>query len=248
MHTYVYLHYFALWQCARFAPQIGTHSRDVGQAVPCRVQSMSLLQPHARHPADCKAGNDLETASAAAAVHLQADREALSAQLSEMEDWLYGDGEDEKKSVYVTKLEELKARGGPIEQRAADATTRGAAVQQLESIANQYLSLADSSLPAHAHLDAADRETLKKEAGSALSWLQEKVALQSQVRRGSAPGWLQGLGWETGGSAWERFVSNVCFLGVETWGSMARRLLCRAAALWAASTDRGLLFSVQFHG
>lgn len=34
-----------------------------------------------------------------------------------MEDWLYGDGEDEKKSVYVTKLEELRARGDPIEQR-----------------------------------------------------------------------------------------------------------------------------------
>lgn len=117
----------------------------------------------------------------------EADREALSAQLSEMEDWLYGDGEDEKKSVYVTKLEELKARGGPIEQRAADATTRGAAVQQLESIANQYLSLADSSLPAHAHLDAADRETLKKEAGSALSWLQEKVALQSQLHKYDEP-------------------------------------------------------------
>ena len=94
---------------------------------------------------------------------------------------MYGDGEDEKKSVYVTQLEQLKARGDPIEQRASDDTTRGPAVEQLQSIANQYLALADSSLPAHAHLDAADRETLKKEAGSALSWLQEKVALQSQV-------------------------------------------------------------------
>lgn len=111
----------------------------------------------------------------------QADREALSAQLSEMEDWLYGDGEDEKKSVYIAKLQELKARGDPIEQRAADDGTRGKAVQQLEAIANQYVALADSSLPAHAHLAAADRETLKKEAGSALAWLQEKVALQSQV-------------------------------------------------------------------
>jgi hypothetical protein len=99
-----------------------------------------------------------------------------------MEDWLYEDGEDEKKSVYITKLQELKGRGDPIEQRAADFETRGRAVQDLETICNQYLALADSSLPAHAHWESAQRETMKKEAGEALAWLQEKVALQSQVR------------------------------------------------------------------
>lgn len=98
-----------------------------------------------------------------------------------MEDWLYDEGEDEKKSVYIAKLADLKTRGDPIEARAAEATTRGPAVEQLESICNQYMGLADSSLPAHAHLEASDRETLRKEAGDALAWVQEKVALQSQV-------------------------------------------------------------------
>jgi heat shock protein 4 len=41
-----------------------------------------------------------------------------------MEDWLYEDGEDEKKSVYVAKLGDLKALGDPIEQRAADDAGR----------------------------------------------------------------------------------------------------------------------------
>lgn len=205
---------------------------------------------------------------------LQADREALSAQLSSMEDWLYDEGEDETKSVYVAKLAELKAKGGPIQARAAEDATRpggmqgtprlcassfsrlraskglcsmwsfsslllcwcswtcashdqhvqlqfvaafttipacpaslvkyelelllmlpalpaphpcpapAAAIEQLRRIAEQYISLADSSLPAHAHLEAADRDTLRKEAGAALEWLNEKVALQAQVRRG----------------------------------------------------------------
>jgi heat shock protein 4 len=105
-----------------------------------------------------------------------------------MEDWLYEEGEDEKKSVYITKLQELRARGDPIEQRAADASSRGPAVEELESICNQYLSLADSSVPAHAHLEAGDREALRKEAGEALAWLQEKVALQAQVGAGFAAG------------------------------------------------------------
>jgi hypothetical protein len=36
-----------------------------------------------------------------------------------MEDWLYDEGEDCAKSVYVAKLEELKKVGGPIEARCA---------------------------------------------------------------------------------------------------------------------------------
>ena len=35
-------------------------------------------------------------------------REELSARLQEVEDWLYEDGEDETKGVYIAKLDELK--------------------------------------------------------------------------------------------------------------------------------------------
>jgi hypothetical protein len=55
------------------------------------------------------------------------------------------------------------------------------AIEQLQRIANQYLSVADSPLPAHAHLEPADKDTLRKEATAALDWLNEKVALQAQV-------------------------------------------------------------------
>ncbi|GJY71352.1 heat shock 70 kDa protein 15-like protein [Tanacetum coccineum] len=36
------------------------------------------------------------------------DKEQLIAKLQEIEDWLYEDGEDETKGVYVAKLDELK--------------------------------------------------------------------------------------------------------------------------------------------
>lgn len=36
------------------------------------------------------------------------EREDFIAKLQEVEDWLYEDGEDETKGVYVAKLEELK--------------------------------------------------------------------------------------------------------------------------------------------
>ncbi|KAI8529533.1 hypothetical protein RHMOL_Rhmol12G0232200 [Rhododendron molle] len=45
------------------------------------------------------------------------EREGLTAKLQEGEDWLYEDGEDETKGVYIAKLEELKKQGDPIEER-----------------------------------------------------------------------------------------------------------------------------------
>ncbi|KAI8470334.1 MAG: heat shock protein Hsp70E [Monoraphidium minutum] len=113
----------------------------------------------------------------------EADRDALAGKLSSLEDWLYDEGEDETKSVYVTKLQELKALGDPIEARAADDTTRAGAAEELRRLADGYLSVAGSELPSHAHLSAEERGTLQKEAAAALAWLQDKLALQSQLAK-----------------------------------------------------------------
>lgn len=40
--------------------------------------------------------------------------------LQACEDWLYEEGEDCTKSVYVAKLAEMQALGGPVQQRAAE--------------------------------------------------------------------------------------------------------------------------------
>ncbi|BFZ57238.1 adenyl-nucleotide exchange factor sse1 [Savitreella phatthalungensis] len=45
------------------------------------------------------------------------EREKISAQLMDTEDWLYGDGEDAKKAKYVAKLEDLQRLAGPIRGR-----------------------------------------------------------------------------------------------------------------------------------
>lgn len=44
-----------------------------------------------------------------------------------IEDWLYDEGEDCSKSVYIAKLEELKAKGAAVEQRWARAPFGGGA-------------------------------------------------------------------------------------------------------------------------
>ena len=56
-----------------------------------------------------------------------------------MEDWLYEEGEDTGKSVYVAKLEELQKLGGPVEMRAAEAASRGPAADQLKVTCAGYM-------------------------------------------------------------------------------------------------------------
>ncbi|GME41973.1 Heat shock protein HSP88 [Neofusicoccum parvum] len=48
------------------------------------------------------------------------EKEKLRAKLEASEDWLYEDGEDATKAVYVAKIEEIRAVAGPIVQRYND--------------------------------------------------------------------------------------------------------------------------------
>ncbi|KAI8960840.1 heat shock protein Hsp88 [Daldinia sp. FL1419] len=48
------------------------------------------------------------------------EKEKLRSKLTESEDWLYEDGEDATKAVYIAKMDEIRAMAGPITQRYFD--------------------------------------------------------------------------------------------------------------------------------
>ncbi|XDG09079.1 hypothetical protein ABKA04_008694 [Annulohypoxylon sp. FPYF3050] len=48
------------------------------------------------------------------------EKDKLRSKLTESEDWLYEDGEDATKAVYVAKMDEIRAMAGPITQRYFD--------------------------------------------------------------------------------------------------------------------------------
>ncbi|KAI1817494.1 heat shock protein Hsp88 [Poronia punctata] len=48
------------------------------------------------------------------------EKDKLRAKLTESEDWLYEEGEDATKAVYVAKMDEIRAMAGPINQRYFD--------------------------------------------------------------------------------------------------------------------------------
>lgn len=109
--------------------------------------------------------------------------------LNDTEDWLYEDGEDETKGVYVAKLEELKKIGDPIELRAAEESERPAAAAALTSAANNFIAMAAPDA-AHDHIDAADLAKVAADAKAALDWLAEKSAMQDALPKSTDPALL----------------------------------------------------------
>lgn len=117
----------------------------------------------------------------------ESDKEVLSSTLQAAEDWLYDEGDDVTKSVYITKLEELKKVGGPIEMRYFEDQTRGPAAESLRSTANSYLAIASNTSPQYAHLEQGERDTMILEAETALKWLAEKSAMQAKTAKCDEP-------------------------------------------------------------
>ncbi|EPS57643.1 hypothetical protein M569_17174, partial [Genlisea aurea] len=86
------------------------------------------------------------------------EREQFIAKLQEVEDWLYEDGEDENKGVYVAKLEELKKVGDPIEERYREHSERESVILQLVYCISSYRDAAVSNDPKFDHIDYAEKQ------------------------------------------------------------------------------------------
>lgn len=115
------------------------------------------------------------------------EREGFIAKLQEVEDWLYEDGEDETKGVYIAKLEELKKQGDPIEERHKEHSERGAVIDQLAYCINSYREAAVSSDPKFDHIDLAEKQKVLNECVEAEAWLREKKQQQDALPKYATP-------------------------------------------------------------
>ncbi|KAL2479914.1 Heat shock 70 kDa protein 15 [Abeliophyllum distichum] len=92
---------------------------------------------------------------------MDSEREQFIAKLQEVEDWLYEDGEDETKGVYVAKLEKLKKQGDPVEECYKEHTRRGSVIDQLVYCINSYREAVISADPKFDHNDLAEKQKPK---------------------------------------------------------------------------------------
>lgn len=115
------------------------------------------------------------------------EREEFIAKLQDVEDWLYEDGEDETKGVYIAKLEELKKQGNPIEERYKEHSERSSVVDQLVYCINSYREAAVSSDPKFDHIDLADKQKVLNECVEGEAWLREKKQQQDALPKYATP-------------------------------------------------------------
>uniref|UniRef100_A0A7R9U3F9 Uncharacterized protein n=1 Tax=Pinguiococcus pyrenoidosus TaxID=172671 RepID=A0A7R9U3F9_9STRA len=109
------------------------------------------------------------------------EKESFNKALMEMEDWLYDDGYDATKEVYLEKLAGLKKLGDPINARLFESQNRQKAADDLKSVIQSFMAVANSTESKYAHLGDDDRKTIRDEVSLAEDWLLAGLSNQSSL-------------------------------------------------------------------
>ncbi|XP_004349347.1 hsp97-like protein [Capsaspora owczarzaki ATCC 30864] len=106
-------------------------------------------------------------------------KEIFSTELSATESWLYEEGEDQVKKVYVKKLEELKKLSDPFVRRYNEAQERPKAEEALRSsivLARKAVEQFKAGDEKYNHLDAADVDRVAVAIDAREKFVNEKSA------------------------------------------------------------------------
>jgi len=103
----------------------------------------------------------------------ESDCEKFRQFLNDTEDWLYDEGEDEIKQVYVTRLNEMKVMGDPVVRRYNEAMNRPKYAEDLGRIIqlyNKFLHKYNEKDEGLAHISQKDVEKVHAEVTSVSTW------------------------------------------------------------------------------
>lgn len=112
----------------------------------------------------------------------EAHRDAFSLKLEDTETWLYEDGEDQQKQVYIDKLAELKEMGQPIFERYMEAEERPRAFQELGRLIQMYMKIIDAYKAKdelYDHMDELEVTSVEKQVKAAMIWMNGKMNHQN---------------------------------------------------------------------
>uniref|UniRef100_A0A8B9R3T0 Heat shock protein 105 kDa n=1 Tax=Anas platyrhynchos TaxID=8839 RepID=A0A8B9R3T0_ANAPL len=111
------------------------------------------------------------------------DLQSFSALLTETEGWLYEEGEDEAKQVYVDKLEDLKKLGTPIEMRYQEAEERPKVLEELGHRLQYYATIAGefrNKDEKYIHIDEMEMMKVEKCVSEVVEWMNNAVSAQAK--------------------------------------------------------------------
>ncbi|WIA17622.1 hypothetical protein OEZ85_014432 [Tetradesmus obliquus] len=132
----------------------------------------------------------LETQEALQQVTTEEARVKFIEQLTEAEDWLYGDGEAEAADAFTTRLAGLKAVGEPIARRAAELELRpqvlSAVKEQSEAAEKLIASWADTK----PWINENDTKAAADKLEEFTQWLQQQVEAQDKKEPTEEPAFI----------------------------------------------------------
>ncbi|XP_071705865.1 heat shock 70 kDa protein 16 [Rutidosis leptorrhynchoides] len=108
------------------------------------------------------------------------EKDRISRNLQETEDWLYEDGDDESQQTYTRRLEDLRKLVDPIESRYKEEDARAQATKNLSNSIKEYCMAANS-------LSATDKEAVYSECSKIEQWLNERSQLQASLPKNADP-------------------------------------------------------------
>ncbi len=111
----------------------------------------------------------------------ESEKSTLLNLFGQTEDWLYGEGADATKSVYIKKLEELKAIGDPIVKRKYEHENRYEALSAIKNAVEQFRMTATSADPKYEHITKEERDKVLQECTNVEKWVTENVMKQEKT-------------------------------------------------------------------
>ncbi|KAJ6662283.1 hypothetical protein lerEdw1_012447 [Lerista edwardsae] len=112
------------------------------------------------------------------------DRHNFSTLLSQTEVWLYEEGEDQPKEVYLDKLADLKKFGTPIEIRYREAEERPKLLDELRLKAQNFARITDeyrNKDEKYIHIDEAEMSKVEKCVSDTMQWIGNVVSAQGKL-------------------------------------------------------------------
>ncbi|KAF6119054.1 heat shock protein family H (Hsp110) member 1 [Phyllostomus discolor] len=102
--------------------------------------------------------------------------------LTETEDWLYEEGEDQAKQAYVDKLEELMKIGTPIKVRFQEAEERPKMFEELGQRLQHYAKIAANfrnNDEKYNHIDESEMKKVEKSVNEVMEWMNNVMNAQA---------------------------------------------------------------------
>ncbi|KAL0904492.1 hypothetical protein M5K25_026614 [Dendrobium thyrsiflorum] len=106
---------------------------------------------------------------------------SFAEKLSEVQDWLYTDGEDASAKEFEERLHSLKAIGDPIFFRLSELTARPAAYESARVYLGDIQKIVDNWEKNKPWLPKSRVDEILSDADKFKSWLQDKEALQKET-------------------------------------------------------------------